>query len=117
MTIRSHLASTGRFLAYLYNQWDRLNIPRMAASLTYYAIVAMAPLVIIFVAAARFAFGSTTARDHLVAVVRLEIGETGAGVIQALVAHPYGPKLGILATLLGAAGLFFGATGVFVELK
>jgi membrane protein len=102
---------------YLYEQWDRLNIPKMAASLTFYAIVALAPLMIIFVAAAGFAFGSATARDHLVAAVRLAIGDAGAVVIQALIAHANVPQLGILATLLGAAALFLGATGVFVELK
>ena len=117
MAIRSHLASTGRFLVYLYDQWDRLNIPKMAASLTFYTIVALAPLMVIFVAAAGFAFGSATARDHLVAAVRLAIGDAGAGGIQALIAHAYDPKLGILASLLGAAALFFGATGVFIELK
>jgi membrane protein len=111
------LASAGRFLVYLYDQWDRLNIPRMAASLTYYAIIALAPLMVIFVAAAGFAFGSATARDHLVAAVRLSIGDAGAGVILALISHADVPKLGIVATLLGAAALFLGATGVFVELK
>jgi membrane protein len=117
VTIRSHLASTRHFLVYLYEEWDRLNIPKMAASLTFYAIVALAPLMIIFVAAAGFAFGSATARDHLVAAVRLAIGDAGAVVIQALIAHANVPQLGILATLLGAVALFLGATGVFVELK
>ncbi len=117
MTIRSHLASTGRFLGYLYHQWDRLNIPKMAASLTFYAIIALAPLMVIFVAAASFAFGSATARDHLVAAVRLAIGDAGAGVILALIARANVPHLGILGTLLGAAALFLGATGVFIELK
>ena len=117
MTIRSHLASAGRFLVYLYQQWDRLNIPKMAASLTFYAIVALAPLMVIFVATAGFAFGSATARDHLVAAVRLAIGDAGAVVIQALIVHADVPQLGILATLLGAVALFLGATGVFIELK
>ena len=117
MTIGSHLAATRRFVVYLYEQWDRLDIPKMAASLTYYTIVELAPLMVIFVAAARFAFGSATARDHMVAAVRLAIGDAGAEVIQALIAHAYGPKLGILASLLAATALFFGATGVFIELK
>jgi membrane protein len=115
--IRSHLASTRRFLVYLCDQWDRLNIPKMAASLTFYTIVALAPLMVIFVAVAGFAFGSATARDHMVAAVDLAIGDAGASVMQALIAHASGPELGILATLLGGAALFFGATGVFIELK
>jgi membrane protein len=89
----------------------------MAASLTYYAIVALAPLMVIFVAAAQVAFGSATARDHLVAAVRLAIGDAGAGVILALIANTSVPKLGMLATLLGVMALFLGATGVFIELK
>jgi membrane protein len=117
VSIRSHLAATRRFVVYLYDEWNRLNIPKMAASLTFYAIVALAPLMVIFVAAAGFAFGSVAARDHLVAAVRLAIGNAGAGVIRALIEHAYGPKPGILAASLGAAALFFGATGVFIELK
>jgi membrane protein len=53
----------------------------------------------------------------MVAAVRLTVGDAGAVVIQALIAHAYGPKLGILATSLGATALFFGATGVFIDLK
>ncbi len=117
MTIPSPLAPAGRYLAHLYHEWDRLSIPRMAASLTFYAIVALAPLMVIFVAAAGFAFGSATARDHLAGAVRLAIGDAGAGVILALITHADVPKLGIVATLLGATALFLGATGVFIELK
>jgi membrane protein len=117
VSIRSHLASTGRFLAHLYGQWDSLNIPKMSASLTYYTIVALAPLMVIFVAAAGFAFGSATARDHLVEAVRLQIGDAGASVIQALIERSSRPHLGAIATVAGAVALFFGATGVFIDLK
>ena len=72
---------------------------------------------VIFVAAAGFAFGSATARDHLVSAVRLAIGDAGAVVIEALISHADVPQLGTLATVLGAAALFLGATGVFIELK
>lgn len=102
---------------FLYDQWDRLNIPRMAASLTFYTIVALAPLMVIFVAVAGFAFGSAAARDHMVGAVRLAIGDVGAGVVQAMITHASGPRPGILAAVVGAAALFFGATGVFIELK
>jgi membrane protein len=89
----------------------------MAASLTFYAIVALAPLMVIFVAAAGFAFGSAAARDHLAGAIRLAIGDAGAGLILSLITHADVPQLGIVATLLGATALFLGSTGVFVELK
>ena len=66
----------------------------MAASLTYYTTVALAPLMGVFLAAVGLAFGSATARDHLVEAIRLEVGDTGANLIKAVIAHVASPKLG-----------------------
>jgi len=117
MTIRSHLSSTGHFLEHIYCQWDTLDVPRMAASLTYYMTVSLAPLMVIFLAVVGLVFESAEARDHLIAAVRREIGDTGATVVQALIARISGPRLGMLATVLGAIALFFGATSAFMDLK
>jgi membrane protein len=114
---RTHLSSTLRFLKHLYCQWDTLNVPKMAASLTYYTTVALAPLIGVFLAAVGLAFGSATARDHLIEAVKLEIGETGASLIRTMAAHVGHPKLNVGGTVIGALALFFGATGAFIDLK
>ena len=117
MAIRSHLSATGRFLKHLYCQWDTLNVPKMAASLTYYTTVALAPLMGVVLAAVGLAFGSETARDHLVEAIRVEIGDTGANLIKAVIAHVASPKVSIIGTVIGGLALFFGATGAFIDLK
>jgi len=89
----------------------------MSASLTYYMIVSLAPLLAVFLAVMGFAFGSGVAKDHLVEAVRYQIGNTGALVIQALIEGVSNRKAGALATALGLIALFFGATGVFIDLK
>jgi len=89
----------------------------MAASLTYYTTVALAPLIGLFLAAVGLAFGSAAARDHLIEAVKLEIGETGASLIQAMAAHVGRPKLSVGGTVIGSLALFFGATGAFIDLK
>jgi len=89
----------------------------MAASLTYYTTVALAPLMVLFLAAVGLAFGSATAQDQLIAAIRWEIGDTGASVLQALLTRISSPRLGVLATALGAIAMFFGATGAFIDLK
>jgi len=89
----------------------------MAASLTYYTTVALAPLMGVFLAAVGLAFGSATARDHLVEAIRLEVGDTGANLIKAVIAHVASPKVSIVGTVIGGLALFFGATGAFIDLK
>jgi hypothetical protein len=89
----------------------------MAASLTYYTTVALAPLMGVFLAAVGLAFGSASARDHLVEAIRLEVGDTGANLIKAVIAHVASPKLSIVGTVIGGLALFFGATGAFIDLK
>jgi len=117
VSIPSQLSATGRFLKHLYCQWDTLNVPKMAASLTYYTTVALAPLMGVFLAAVGLAFGSAAARDHLVDAIRLEVGDTGANLIKAVVAHVASPKLSVVGTVIGGIALFFGATGAFIDLK
>jgi len=117
VAIQSHLSATGRFLKHLYCQWDTLNVPKMAASLTYYTTVALAPLMGVFLAAVGLAFGSASARDHLVEAIRLEVGDTGANLIKAVIAHVASPKVSIVGTVIGGLALFFGATGAFIDLK
>ena len=117
MTIRSHLSSTGHFLQHLYGQWDTLDVPRMAASLTYYTTVSLAPLMVIFLAVVGLVFESAEAREHLLAAIRRETGDTGVSVAEALIARVSGPRLGVLATILGGIALFFGATSAFMDLK
>jgi membrane protein len=89
----------------------------MAASLTYYTTVAIAPLMGVFLVAVGLAFGSETARDHLIEAIRLEVGETGANLIKAVIAHVASPKFSITSTVIGGLALFFGATGAFIDLK
>jgi membrane protein len=117
VSVKAHAIGTVRFLVHLYGQWDTCNVPKMSASLTYYVIVALAPLVAVLLAFIGFAFGSGVARDRLVETIRFQIGDTGALVVQALIEGVSNRRAGALATTLGLIALFFGATGVFIDLK
>jgi len=117
VSIKSQAIGTARFFVHLYGQWDTCDVPKMSASLTYYMIVSLAPLVAVFLAVIGFAFGSGVARDRLAEAVRFQIGETGSLVVQALIDGVSNRRAGVLATTLGLVALFFGATGVFIDLK
>jgi membrane protein len=91
---------------------------RLAAALAYYALFSIAPLLVIAVAIAGFAFGEEAARGEIVSQIRGVVGENGGKAIEEMVENA-GKKeeQGVLATVFGLAALFFGASGVFAQLK
>ena len=93
------------------------NIPRLAAALAYYAIISLAPLLLIVLVVAGLTFGEQAGHRQIAAQMQSMTGNTGGLMVQALINQANQPAVGVVATLLGAVALFFGAGGVFVELR
>ena len=89
----------------------------MGAALAFYTILSMAPLVILVVALVAMAFGHSTAQDQILDEVRALIGKAGAEAVKNTIEHAQEPAAGFLATAVGVVTLFFGASGVFMELR
>ena len=96
--------------------WSDHEAPRMGAAVAYYAVLSMAPLVVLAIAIAGFIFGGDAARGQITYQVRSTIGEPGAQVIQSVLKNAHQPS-GITATILGLITLLIGASGVFIELR
>jgi membrane protein len=96
--------------------WMADNATRLAAAVAFYSILSLAPLVILAVAIAGMAFGEGAAREGLVNQMRDLVGEEGAKVVETALENAKKPSAGILATVIGAATLLLGASGVFGEL-
>jgi len=90
---------------------------RLAASLAYYTIFSLVPLLMVVIAVAGLAFGTEAVSDELVDQLRRLIGVEGATTIQALIAGAAEPTRSKVATVVGVVALGVGATGVFVELQ
>jgi membrane protein len=95
----------------------RNNVPRLGASLAYYTLFAIAPLFVMALAVAAFAFGQEAARHELFGQLSALVGEQGGKALEAVIAAADKPKAGVLAASVAIAMLFIGATGVFVELQ
>lgn len=100
-----------------YKSWKSHQPSKMGASLAYYAILSLAPLVIIAIGVAGLVFGSQAARQGLSAQVQSLAGPEGAKVIETMLASAAKPTTGILGTAIGIVMLLLGASGVFSELK
>ena len=93
------------------------NIPRLAAALAYYSIISLAPLLLIALVVAGLTLGEQTGQRQIAEQMQGVTGNTGGPIIQALINQANQPVVGVVATVLGAVVLFFGAGGVFVELR
>jgi membrane protein len=92
-------------------------VPRLAAALAYYTVFSLAPLLVIVIAVAGLAYGSTEARSQLVAQLQEQFGPQTAGLIETMIKGASRGGSGVLATIVGIGALLIGATSVFVQLQ
>jgi membrane protein len=92
-------------------------IPRLAASLSYYTLLSLSPLLVLAVAAAGLLFGEEAARGQIAHQLQQVFGPEAGDAIQAMLAHAKQPGSGVLGTVIGVIVLLFGASGVFGELQ
>jgi membrane protein len=91
--------------------------PRLGAALAFYTMLSLSPLLLVSVAIAGFAFGEDAARGEIVGQMHDVVGQEGAVVIEQLVAKSAATTGKGLMAVVGFLILFFGASGVFVELQ
>jgi membrane protein len=115
--LRLRSVEIGQLLKQTVNAWVDDNAPRLGASLAFYTLLSLAPLLIIVVAVAALAFGQKAAQGQLIWEIQDLVGKEGAQAIQGLIQSAYKPAAGTMATVLGLLTLVFGASAVVVELR
>src|SRR6185295_15278468 len=98
------------------SEWSDDKAPRLGASVAFYTLLSLAPLVIVIFAIAALGYGRAAAEGQLYWQARELIGPAGATVVQGIVKSAYKPGTGLLATLFGLVTLALGASSVVVEL-
>lgn len=88
-----------------------------AAAVSYYALLALAPLLLVVLAVAGPAFGADAVRGRLVNELRGLVGDQGAKAIELVLEHAAFPTESPLALALGVLSLLLGASGVFIQLQ
>ncbi len=109
-----------RLLALLkeaFAAWNQHNAPRLGASVSYYTLFSLAPLLIIAIGLAGLVFGEQAAEGGIRAQLAGLVGDQSAQTIQGVINASRHTKAGVLASAIALITLLLGATGVFVELK
>jgi len=100
------------------NSWSEDKISLLAASLAYYTMFSIAPLLIISIAVAGFIFGKDASRGNIFQAIQGLVGTQGAAAIQTMVQSASAAKhTGVIAAIIGFITLALGASGVFLQLQ
>lgn len=100
----------------MVSEWSNDKAPRLGASVAFYTLLSLAPLVIVIVAIAALGYGRAAAEGQLFWQAEGLIGPEAAKVVQGIVRSAYKPGSGMVATLFGLLTLAIGASSVVVEL-
>jgi membrane protein len=100
-----------------FNTWNAHDGPQLGASIAFYSIFALAPMLVIATAIAGLAFGADAVRGRVVEELGGLLGTTAAKAIEAMIAAAWRPGQGVVAGALGVVMLLVAATGVLVEMK
>jgi membrane protein len=99
------------------SKWNAHNAPRLGAALAYYTLFSLAPLMILLVAICELAFTRSAAESNLLRQLQSVLGNSGANAVQAVFESAHHRTSGAIASAVAMVALFFGASGVFVELR
>lgn len=99
------------------SEWLDDRAPTFAASLAYYTLFSLAPMLVIALALAGNFFGRETANAETHELLREYVGPQGAQAISDMLVAAQRPQAGLIASCISVLVLLFGATGAFAELQ
>jgi len=118
VTASNSMNSVSSVVRMTVSAWLEDYAPSMGAALAYYTMFSIAPLLLIVISFAGFAFGQEAAEGEIFRQLRGLMGDPGAQAIQAMVASvDERPAKSSLGALVGVVLLLIGATSVFGELQ
>ena len=96
--------------------WDD-DCTRLGASLAYFTLFAIAPILLVATSIAGMVFGPAAVRGEIVGQLDQLVGREGALAVQGLLEAAARRPSGVLPTLIGGVTFLVAATGAFLELQ
>src|ERR1700728_1212308 len=115
--ISAHRSTMFGLLKRIATDWSSDNATSWSASLAFYTLLSLAPLLFLTVTMAGLIYGKRGAQGQLAVGLRNLVGPEMGPAIQVLLASPHKPVTSFVATAFGAVALFFGASAVLTELR
>jgi membrane protein len=108
------------FMMILKSSWTEFmedNAIKLSASLAYYTIFSLAPMLIVIISLTGIFLGKQAVEGQLFEQIRNYVGDAAALQIQSMIGDADVIKEGLKATVIGIVTMLIGATGVFSEIQ
>jgi membrane protein len=106
-----------QILASALKAWWDDDALRLGASLAYYTLFAIAPVLLVATGIAGLVFTTDAVRGEIVNQLDHLVGREGARAVQSLLDGASQRRAGIVATAIGSVAFVIAATGAFLELQ
>lgn len=100
-----------------YSSFARHNPSRFGAALAFYVVFTVGPALLIAISGTARIFGREVAQRRILGFVASFFGDTAAAAVEEMVKSAATPNAGWLATTIGLAGLFFGVSGMYRQIR
>lgn len=101
----------------IIKEWQEDNVSQLAAALSYYAVVSLAPLLVLVVVLVGLFYGRETARAELMMQIESVVGTEVAQFVETVLANASQPELASTAGILSFLILLWGSTNLFSQLQ
>lgn len=91
--------------------------PMLGASIAYFTLFSISPLLLILIAVVGFFFGRNEVEHEITRQLEALLGPESAQLVNQIIAQTTSPGSGWIALIVGIVVLLIGATGIFRQLK
>lgn len=100
-----------------WKEWNEDEASLLAAALSYYTAVSIAPLLVLVLVIVGMFLGQAAAEGELVTQLRAAMGTEGAQFLETVIQNADQPTLASVAGILSFLTLLWGSTNVFAQLQ
>jgi len=111
------VSETGRLLKAAFEEWWNDRAMSLGASIAFFTVFSMAPMLLAAIAVAGLAFGREAAQGAIVSELGGMIGAKEASTLEAMIASASNVGSGIIGTTIGIITFLLLVTGAVIELQ
>ncbi len=100
-----------------FQNWMKDNVPRLAAAFSFYAMLSLAPMLLLVVAIAGRILGKDQAHLHFAHVVQGYLGPSGRDFLETLIATSSNKTATTIASITSVVLGLYGASNLFQQLS
>ncbi len=117
MIIFTHIKKNIGLLRQTFIEFSNDNVLKLSASLSYFTIFSIAPMLFLIIAFAGAFYGQDAVQGRLFGQLQKLVGSNAALQIQEMIANTHLKDESTFGAITGVIILLFGATGVFTEIQ